>query len=126
MSARAAQRDIFVADLGRNLQWVQVGNGGWFGSEALAPLVWNTYFMPLPTDVVGELAKYLVSRGLDGDPENIGNQGAFLLGKASDAAVRAPGLRTEQAIGPRQGIAATTFYDQIKAFVAAYSDVLRG
>ena len=36
--------------------------------------------VPLPIDVVGELAKYLRSRGLDPDPEDIGNQGAFLLG----------------------------------------------
>ena len=82
--------------------------------------------VPLPIDVVGELAKYLVSRGLDADPENIGNQGAFLLGKASDAAERAPGLRTGQADDPRQGIAATTCYDQIKAFFSNCADVLRG
>ena len=49
--------------------------------------------MPLPADVVGELARYLVSLGVDADPEAIGNQGAFLLGKASDAAERAPALR---------------------------------
>ncbi|MBA3597231.1 MAG: tyrosine-type recombinase/integrase [Methylibium sp.] len=82
--------------------------------------------VPLPADVVGELARYLVSRGLDADPEDIGNQGAFLLGKASDAAERAPGLSTGQAIDPRQGIAATTFYDQIKAFFADCASVLRG
>ena len=67
--------------------------------------------VPLPIDVVGELAKYLRSRGLDPDPEDIGNQSAFLLGKASDAALRAPGLNTGQQFDPREGIAATTFYD---------------
>ena len=82
--------------------------------------------VPLPADVVGELARYLVSRGLNADPEDIGNQGAFLLGKASDAAERAPGLSTGQAINPRQGIAATTFYDQIKRFFADCASVLRG
>ena len=82
--------------------------------------------VPLPSDVVGELAKYLVSRGLDIDPENIGNQGAFLLDKASDAALRAPGLNTGRTFDPRQGIAATTFYDQIKAFFADCADVLSG
>ena len=82
--------------------------------------------VPLPADVVGELARYLVSRGLDADPEDIGNQGALLLGKASDAAERAPGLSTGQAFDPRQGIAATTFYDQIKAFFADCAFVLRG
>lgn len=82
--------------------------------------------VPLPVDVVGELAKYLESRGLDPDPEDIGNQGAFLLGKASDAAARAPGLNTGQLIDPREGIAAPTFYDQIKAFFADRAAVLRG
>ena len=82
--------------------------------------------VPLPADVVGELAKYLVSRGLDADPEDIGNQGALVLGKASDAAERAPGLSTGQAIDPRQGIAATTFYDQIKRFFEDCASVLRG
>jgi hypothetical protein len=38
---------------------------------------------------VGALPGYLVARGLDADPENIGNQGAHLLGKASDAALSA-------------------------------------
>jgi site-specific recombinase XerD len=82
--------------------------------------------VPLPIDVVGELAKYLVSRGLVENPQDIGNQGAYLLGKASDAAERAPGLSTGQTLDPRQGIAATTFYDQIKAFFADCAGVLRG
>jgi site-specific recombinase XerD len=82
--------------------------------------------VPLPIDVVGELAKYLVSRGLVENPQDIGNQGAFLLGKASDAAERAPGLSTGLTLDPRQGIAATTFYDQIKAFFADCAGVLRG
>ncbi len=82
--------------------------------------------VPLPVDVVSELARYLVSRGLDADPEDIGNQGTFLLGKASDAAKRAPGLSTGEAIDPRQGIAATTFYDQIKRFFDDCARILRG
>lgn len=82
--------------------------------------------VPLPADVVGELASYMVSRGLDADPENIGNQGAHLLGMASDAAERAPGLSTGQTIDPRQGIAATTFYGQLKKFFADCARVLRG
>ena len=82
--------------------------------------------VPLPIEVVGELSKYLASRGLAEDPEDIGNQGAFLLGKASDAAERAPGLSTGQLLDPRQGIAATTYYDQVKAFFADCGDVLRG
>jgi site-specific recombinase XerD len=82
--------------------------------------------VPVPIDVVGELAKYLTSRGLDPDPQDIGNQGAFLLGKASDAAERAPGLNAGQLHDPREGIAATTFYDQIKAFFTDCAGVLRG
>ena len=49
-----------------------------------------------------------------------------LLGKASDAAARAPGLSTGQAIDPRQGISATTFYDQIKRFLDDCANVLAG
>ena len=82
--------------------------------------------VPLPADVVGELARYLTSRGLDADPQDIGNQGAFLLGKASDSAERAPGLGIGQAFDPRQGIAATTFYDQTKRFFDDCAGVLRG
>lgn len=81
--------------------------------------------VPLPTEVVGELARYLASRGLVADPQDIGNQGAFLLGKASDAAERAPGLRAGQVFDPRQGVAATTLYDQVKAFFADCATVLR-
>ena len=80
--------------------------------------------VPVPVEVVGELSAYLAARGLDPDPENIGNQGAHLLGKASDAAERAPGLRAGQMFDPREGIAATTFYDQIKAFFEDCAAVL--
>lgn len=82
--------------------------------------------VPVPIDVIAELAKYLESRGLDPDPEDIGNQGAHLLGKASDAAQRAPGLSTGERFDPREGIAASTFYDQVKAFFSDCADVLRG
>ena len=86
--------------------------------------------VPVPIDVVGQLAKYLASRGLDPKPQDIGNQGAHLLGKASDAAERAPGLkgrlRTGERLDPREGIAATTFYDQTKAFFTDCADVLQG
>ena len=82
--------------------------------------------VPVPIEVISELVQYLHSRGLDKDPQNIGNQGAFLLGKASDAVQRAPGLLNAQAFDPRQGIAATTFYDQIKRFFRDCASVLRG
>ena len=82
--------------------------------------------VPLPADVIGGLARYLVSRRLDADPEGIGNQGTCLRGKARDAAQRAPGLSTGQTADPRQGIAAMTFYDQIKRFFDDCAGVLRG
>ncbi len=82
--------------------------------------------VPLPADVVGALQRYLASRRLEADPQDIGNQGAFLLGKASDAAERAPGLNAGRVTDPRQGIAATTFYDQIKRFFDDCASVLRG
>jgi len=82
--------------------------------------------VPVPLDVVGELGDYLASRQLHPDPANIGNQGAHLLGKASDAAERAPGLQqSAQRIDPREGIAASTFYDQIKAFFVDCASVLQ-
>ena len=81
--------------------------------------------VPVPIDVVNKLSTYLESRGLDPDPENIGNQGAHLLGKASGAAERAPGLSTGETFDPRQGIAATTFYDQLKAFFSDCADMLQ-
>ena len=83
--------------------------------------------VPMPIDVVAELAKYLVSRGLDPDPEEGSNQGTRLLGKASDAAERAPGLCSALlGADPREGIAATTLYDQIKAFFCDCALVLKG
>lgn len=82
--------------------------------------------VPLPAGVVGELARYMVSRGLDANPRDIGSRGAFLLGMASDAAERAPALNTGRATDLRQRIAATTFYDQIKAFFADCANMVRG
>lgn len=41
------------------------------------------------------------------------------------AAERAPGLSTGKVIDPRQGIAATTFYGQIKEYFADCAAVLR-
>jgi site-specific recombinase XerD len=82
--------------------------------------------VPLPAGVMDELASTLVARGLAADPLGIGNRGAFLLGKASDAAERAPGLRAWQAIDPRDGIAASTLYGQLKRFFEDCAAVLRG
>jgi len=82
--------------------------------------------VPLPADVVDELTAYMQARGLGQRLQDFGNQGAFLLGKASDAAERAPGLSAGQAFDPRRGIAASTFYDQIKAFFEDCAQVLKG
>ncbi len=82
--------------------------------------------VPVPTEVVGELSAYLAARGFASKVEYIGNQGAFLLGKASDAAARAPGLAARLQADPREGVAASTFYDQLKAFFAHGAEVLRG
>jgi len=103
--------------------------------------------VPVPLEVVTELAKYLASRGLDKDPENLGNQGAHLLGQASDLDERAARLNRAGKIGragrgalagetglgdeappfdPRRGVAASTLYNQIKAFFGDCADVLRG
>ena len=57
--------------------------------------------MRCAVDVVAELAGYMASRGLDADPEDIGDQGEFMLGKASDAAERASGLSRGQIFDPR-------------------------
>ena len=46
--------------------------------------------VPVPMEVVGELSGYLVSLGLDPDPEEAGNAEAHLLAKASDISERAP------------------------------------
>jgi site-specific recombinase XerD len=123
-----------------DLQWVEYpGGAGQGSSEDEQPLQgWMLRVIgkgqklrevPVPQDVVAQLSAYLQSRGLDPDPENIGNQGAHLLGQASDAAERAPGLnrsRAGQVFDARPGIAASTFYDQIKHFFADCAGVLRG
>lgn len=75
--------------------------------------------VPVPLDVIGELSKYLVARGLDPDPEHARNRGAFLLGKAVDLDERAPWAEaSRRAVDPKEGIAAATFYAQVKAFFA--------
>ncbi len=82
--------------------------------------------VPVPTGVVTELVAYLAARGLAPKVDDIGNQGAFLLGKASDVAVRAPALAAHLQADPGEGISASTFYDQVKTFFARCAEVLRG
>lgn len=78
--------------------------------------------VPVPDNVVAAIDGYLASRGLAGDVQAATNQTAFLLGKASDIAERAPSLAASLAAQPEQGIAATTLYDQIKAFFTSCSN----
>jgi site-specific recombinase XerD len=82
--------------------------------------------VPVPVDVVGELATYMVSRGLDPDPQGGGNQGAYLLGKASDVADVAPNLASAAGYDAKAGVAANTLYDQLKRFFTDCAGVLKG
>lgn len=79
----------------------------------------------VPQHVVGELSTYLATRGLDPNPRHPANAGAFLLGKAVDVAERAPwsptGMRT---VDPKAGIAPSTLYVQLKAFLADCAGML--
>ena len=82
--------------------------------------------VPVPIEVVSMLAGYLEDRGLDRDPEYIGNRGAHLMGKSTDASERAPGLLGGREVDAWEGLAATTLYRQVKCFFGECADVLRG
>lgn len=69
--------------------------------------------VPVPQGIIDELGGYLASRGLHGDIQHPDNRGVYLLGRASDAAQRAPGLHG--GYDSRAGIATTTLYDQMVA-----------
>ncbi len=84
--------------------------------------------VPVPYEVTSELSAYFESRGLDSDLEEGDNRDACLLGKIPDDikpkdAPRRP-KRTDLVIDPKDGIAASTLYDQIKAFFAACATIL--
>jgi site-specific recombinase XerD len=81
--------------------------------------------VPLPPDVVAELARYLASRGLDADPKAAANEGAFLLGHASDLGDLAPQLLSGGGVDAKAGIATNTLYDQLKRFFGDCAQVLR-
>jgi site-specific recombinase XerD len=68
--------------------------------------------VPVPQGVVDELRLYLFERGI-GTPSTFGSGEAFLLGKVVG---QGGGPNGSRAIDVLQGIAATTLYDQIKAF----------
>ena len=71
----------------------------------------------LPQAIMDELASCLASRGLDPDPEAVGNRGAYLLGQVADVASRAPWSPNAQSgIDPKAGISHGTMYEAIKRF----------
>ena len=72
--------------------------------------------VPMPQEVIDELLGYMGGRGL-ASSNMTADGNAHLLGKAADAGERPSGLVGRQLpVDARQGIAATTLYDQIKAF----------
>jgi len=72
--------------------------------------------VPVPQEVISQLSSYLQSRGLDPDPEDPSNAGAFLIGKAVDIAELAPSLRPTDGVDAKTGISTNTLYDQLKRF----------
>lgn len=76
--------------------------------------------VPVPADVVDELSAYLASRGLDPDPAHPANQGAHLLGKATDVAARAPWSPAHiREVDPKAGITAARLAKEFKQFFEA-------
>ncbi|KWR87028.1 hypothetical protein RN01_00875 [Cupriavidus sp. SHE] len=69
--------------------------------------------VPLPATLMRQLAEYLMTRCLPGDPRQAG--GAALLGGATDLALRVP-WANRRTVDPAAPIAASTFHRQIKAF----------
>ena len=74
-------------------------------------------YLPLPQSLSNALCGHLRHRGLDADPQAPSNRGAFLLGIAADASVRAPWAPcARRPFDPAAGIGAGTLRDQIKHF----------
>jgi integrase len=80
--------------------------------------------VPVPADLLRELASHLGSRGLHPDPWAPYNRGASVLGKSLNSQAIASG---DPAVGrdARRGISAPTFYTQAKAFFAHCARLLR-
>ena len=86
-----------------SLRWAQPGGAG--------------RDLPLPQSLADALCGHLRHRGLDADPQALANRGAYLLGMAADANVRAPWAPcARQPFDPAAGISAGTLRDQIKHF----------
>ncbi|WP_284619507.1 phage integrase family protein [Aquabacterium humicola] len=82
--------------------------------------------LALPEAFVAELCAYLASRGLAADPLHPDNRGAYLLGRASDLAARAPNLPAGAvAMHAHDGITVETLYRQLKRCFATAAAALR-
>ena len=68
----------------------------------------------VPDSVVDELGEYLVSRGLDADPESSTNRGVFLIGQATDTP--AWSAVAQAGVERKDGISDAVMYRQFKAF----------
>ena len=80
--------------------------------------------VPVPDDVIALLGDYLASRHLKPDPRDIGNTGAYLIGRMVDGHVLAPNL-VEASPDGRLGISAATLGEQLKDFFEDCGRALR-
>lgn len=87
--------------------------------------------VPLPDPVVEQLQVYLASRGLASALDDMGNQGAALLGRTASPVRGRGGVRAGQQAGlqamadARAGVAARTLYGELRDFFRDCGDVLR-
>ena len=104
-----------------DLDWMEfgAGAGGWMLS--VRGKGGKLREVPVPDEVMTDLAHYLAERGLDPDPRAAGNEGVFLLGKVDDVQRR---LNWAEGYDARQGISAATLYDQFKLFFHDAAEVL--
>ena len=74
-------------------------------------------YLAVPLSLARGLCNHLRDRGLDTDPQAATNRGAYLLGRAADAEMRAPWAPcARQPFNSAAGIGAGTLRDQIKLF----------
>ena len=104
-----------------DLEWVEfdAGEGGWM-LRVLGKGM-RLREVPMPEEVMSDLANYLADRGLDPDPRAPANQGVFLLGKIDDVHTR---LHRPTAFDARAGLSAGTLYEQLKRYFAESASVL--
>ena len=81
--------------------------------------------VPVPTELIKELEKYLASRELPGDIEHPDNHDVFLLGRSTDIAQVAPWSKSAQMeLDTKAGISESTLYGQLKDFFKQYAENL--